>query len=133
MCSGDPYTTLGNTFRTICYLRYYTRSAGPCSCFAAGDDGVVLTDDTSVHGHILSQTSRTPDGVSPLGQIVKEATLSELQGIEFCSKWFYKVSGKLYATRNLVKVLATKQYYSRKNAHLLNNPHLHRLAILQGL
>lgn len=40
---------------------------------------------------------------------------------------------EIILTRDPRKILATKQFYNKKNAHILNNPHLHRLAILQGL
>lgn len=40
---------------------------------------------------------------------------------------------RLKITRDFSKLLATKQYYSKRNAALLGNPSLHRKAILQGL
>jgi len=44
LCSGDPYTTLTNTLRTLCYMAYYTRHLDiPKFPFAAGDDGVVMS------------------------------------------------------------------------------------------
>lgn len=54
-------------------------------------------------------------------------------GIEFCSRWFFQTHCGLVATRDFNKLLNTKQYYNRSNAHILNDPTLHRLAILQGL
>lgn len=47
MASGDPYTTLGNTLRSILYTRYYLRSMpnGSWDCLVAGDDVVIFTND----------------------------------------------------------------------------------------
>lgn len=38
----------------------------------------------------------------------------------------------LKATRDVSKLLLTKQYYNRSNAHILKDPMLHRTAILEG-
>lgn len=134
MCSGDPYTTLGNTFRQLLYSMYYTRFLTRVDHNAAGDDSnMPCHNPAEVRQAVLQNTSRDNLTPSPLGQIVKSVDYGPLETAEFCSKWFFLVQGKLVATRDLRKVLATKQFYSRKNQHLLRNPHLHRLAILQGL
>jgi len=132
MVSGDPFTTLTNTFRTILY-HTYIHQGHDVDVAAAGDDGVgfpTASDADAAIQRILAQTSRTNDVPSPLGQIVKQAKLSSITEIDFCSKWFYMEGGVLYATRDLTKLLATRHYYTRRNAHLLCNPALYRYAIL---
>lgn len=43
MASGDPYTTLTNTLRSIVYVHYYLRNLDvDYKVIAAGDDVVVL-------------------------------------------------------------------------------------------
>lgn len=69
---------------------------------------------------------------SPLGQIVKDYTAGPLRNLEFCSKWFFETSQGLVATRDVRKLLLTKQYYNKKNATIYGNPYLHRLAIYEG-
>jgi len=69
-----------------------------------------------------------------LGQCVPEITIGEVQDVDFCSKWSLSNGGmsEWVLIRDPKKLLLTKQFYSKKNAQLLNNPYLHRLAIYQG-
>lgn len=97
MVSGDPFTTLTNTFRTILY-HTYIHQGHDVPIAAAGDDGVgfpTAADADAALDRILTNTSRTNDAASPLGQIVKQAKLSNITEIDFCSKWFYMENGKL--------------------------------------
>jgi len=56
-----------------------------------------------------------------------------LHTLEFCSKTFYTVNNTLQCTRDFRKILATRQFFSKKNAHILRDPAIHRMAILLGL
>lgn len=62
MASGDPYTTMMNTLRSLCYTHYYLeRSNLQYKVFAAGDDVVIFCrkqDAQTVAQLILNQTSR---------------------------------------------------------------------------
>jgi hypothetical protein len=137
--SGDPTaTTLGNTLRSICYAKYYLHRAGledvPTLC--AGDDCIIFPkkgQEIEYHHAILDATSRAKDRASSVGQCVTEAILSHYTDAEFCSKWFFSTGSDVILTRDYRKLLATKQYYSKKNAALLGNPALHRKAVLRGL
>lgn len=53
--------------------------------------------------------------------------------MEFCSKWFFYNGGVLQATRDYTKLLLTNNFYNKSNQHILNNPALHSMAILEGL
>lgn len=90
-----------------------------------------MKGDQSVN--ILANTSRNNHTNSPLGQIVKEVVVTkDILEFEFCSKWFYRTNHGLKITRNLDKLLTTKQSYNKQNAHILKNPVLHRIAIYEG-
>lgn len=142
--SGDPHTTLCNTFRSICYAYYYALdiSSEPWldkrwTLGVAGDDiasvfGLLTLANTYSHS-VLAKTSRTNTEPSALGQCVKEVVVGKLDDLEFCSKWFFLADGRLIATRDYIKTLTTKQYYTRANRHFLTNPALHRMAILEGV
>jgi len=137
MASGDPFTTLTNTFRSLLYYKYILRHKNNFFILAAGDDVMILPRDRkqglAIKTAVLSATSRTTDVPSPLGQVVKECKLSDLTEADFCSKWIFRVGTELVMTRDYAKVLTTKQFYTRKNAHLLSSPVVHRAAILAGV
>lgn len=38
----------------------------------------------------------------------------------------------MQSTRDVTKLLTTKQYYNKSNVLMYNNPHLHRVAIASG-
>jgi hypothetical protein len=71
MASGDPFTTLFNTFRTILYYKYALRDVYPApGMVAAGDDANIFPTDANAdkcRDLVLSHTSRTPNINSPLG------------------------------------------------------------------
>lgn len=126
------------------YVCYYLRrvSAKPwCDnrffITAAGDDVCVFSDDARLTDRIVNlirtNTSRDSSTPSSLGQVVKSISVTPLEGAEFCSKWFHIAGDKLILTRDYVKTLCTKQNYTRKNAHILRTPALHRHAILCGV
>jgi len=55
--------------------------------------------------------------------------------IEFCSKYSLTVDGTMETwgmTRDVKKLLMTKQLFTGSNLELLNWPWLHRQAILEG-
>lgn len=111
--SGDPHTTLGNTLRNLAYMRFYLRDfPHDFAPFAAGDDGVILCR-TKEHARrasefILLRTGRNPQSTSELGQVVKTVSHTPLDGVEFCSKWFFLTPQGLVLTRDYVKTLTTK-------------------------
>jgi len=51
----------------------------------------------------------------------------------FCSKWFFTSKGKLVITRDLLKALTQRQWYSRTNAEIMDNPDLHAFAVFQSV
>lgn len=102
----------------------------------SGDDVVIFVsrkDAKAAQAAVLAKTSRNHHTDSELGQIVKQANITELDEMAFCSKWFYVCNGKLQATRDYKKTLNTRQYYKRNNAMFFERPELHRLAILEAL
>lgn len=132
--SGDAFTTLFNTLREMCYLGYYTKGCDTQNS-AAGDDGVIKVGSNyrKVLSRVLQLTSRTDTEASALGQIVKEVESGGLESIVFCSKWFFSTTNGLVCTRDIEKLLTTKQYYNRQNRHILGDPALHRVAIFEGV
>jgi hypothetical protein len=82
---------------------------------------------------VLAGTSRDAETDSALGQIIKSVSVGEHRHADFCSKWFFETPQGLVATRDVSKLLLTKQYYNRSNALMYNDPFLHREAILYGV
>lgn len=111
MASGDPFTTLGNTFRSLIYCACYSEGFD-YEAAAAGDDGIIFTTRehaSQIRDQMLSLTARDRIGSSPLGQVIKEVVLTEdWNRVDFCSKWFYHVGDRLEASRDYRKLLATK-------------------------
>lgn len=66
MASGDPYTTIMNTWRSICYVSYYLRNETfKTSLLVAGDDVVVLCNEQDMKNIaqiIISKTARDING-----------------------------------------------------------------------
>lgn len=96
-------------------LRYYLRTLRygiDYNFIAAGDDVCVFPRNAAVAERIVSlirdQTSRDLTAPSSLGQVVKEVLLTDINSMEFCSKWFFTANGRLQATRDMVKLVATK-------------------------
>lgn len=133
--SGDPYTTLFNTLRSLMYYKYCVFETGvQAHVIAAGDDVVIFTNNPQpIAAEIRLQTSPDQDTDSPLGVVVKEIMVTDVVNMSFCSKWFFGTSQGLVATRDVDKLLRTKQYYNKSNANLIADPTLHRIAILQGV
>jgi hypothetical protein len=111
----------------------------PCNG-AAGDDvfnQVDARDADRIAAIILNLTSR--DALTPnigLGQVVKSIRVGAFYEMDFCSKWSFCPTGALKdwkLTRDVSKLLSTKNYYTGNNKHILENGYLHRQAILQGL
>lgn len=72
MASGDPFTTLGNTLRSLLYYKYATRNIVPKPfVMAAGDDVILLPQDfvsaESIRNAVLAHTSLDNATPSPLG------------------------------------------------------------------
>jgi len=113
MASGDPYTTLTNTLRSLAYAHFYlTGMTIPYYVLAAGDDVVYLTDSqehaANIRDAVLASTSRTPDQPSPLGQVVKDCTAGPLHTFDFCSKWAFATAEGMVLTRDFNKLFTTK-------------------------
>jgi hypothetical protein len=58
-------------------------------------------------------TSKDRDTPCPLGQCIKEYKITDIDEAEYCSKWFFECAGEVVVTRDYLKTLLTKQYYSR--------------------
>lgn len=73
MPSGDPFTTITNTLRSIAYYMYWTAqpTAKPHepAVLASGDDVIITGDYAEI---IEVRTARNDQGDSELGQIVKK-------------------------------------------------------------
>lgn len=56
-----------------------------------------------------------------------------LRDIDFCSKWSFgdSVTG-LNLTRDVNKVLNTRQFYGKQNGDIVSHPGLHAKAIYEG-
>jgi len=111
MASGDPFTTLGNTFRNLIYIAHYCGEVDARGA-AAGDDGVIFCPPGTgarVAARMRALTSVDKLSPSPTGQVLPAISVSrDWQDLEFCSKWFYHVGGRLSLTRDLRKLLTTK-------------------------
>jgi hypothetical protein len=140
---------MGNTWRAMLYCFYYLENAGHIDPWAqddlftivSGDDCVIFCDQNDTKNIVDSMrllTSPVKDyngHLYGLGQCLKESTVGPASDFSFCSKWFHSPSGcvsDLTYVRDVSKVLRTKQFFTGKNKHLLNNPHIHRDAIYQG-
>lgn len=53
--------------------------------------------------------------------------------IDFCSKWAYGNNMETFGlSRDVFKTLTTKQFYTKRNAEILQNPYIHAKAIYEG-
>ena len=69
-----------------------------------------------------------------LGQCVKTVLVTEWYEFDFCSKWTFGCNEQDFTTtRDIMKLLTTKLYYTKENADILSHPALHAKAILKGL
>jgi len=141
-------TTLGNTLRTLCYAWFYVKKAGISDepwkskelfAIASGDDCVIFVAPEHadlLYSTILELSARnTRSQCVGLGQCIKEIQIGKFYDIEFCSKWSDSPDGTLEnwsMCRSVKKLMTTKQYFTGKNKHILNDPWLHRKAILEG-
>lgn len=141
-------TTLGNTLRSLCYAYWYCTEAGITDTpwdsdkllvIAAGDDVVIWVQPQYMQllvDTILMHTTRdiTYQQVG-LGQCVKEVDFGDFWQVAFCSKWSLTIDGTIgtwIMIRDVSKILTRKQYFTGRNAHLLQHPRLHREAIYEG-
>lgn len=72
LCSGDPYTTLTNTFRSILYSKFYLRNipSHRYAIFAAGDDVTIFFNEPDldiIKTAIRNNTSQDHLQASSLG------------------------------------------------------------------
>jgi hypothetical protein len=159
--SGNPVrTTLGNTLRSVLYMYFYAQEAGVFNTdqwltsiqtigirrifvLASGDDTVVwgeAEDIRRIEDSIRQLTTgdKNHQGEHGLGQIVCDVFTSEWWENEFCSKWFFfpengSTLKEWKCTRDVNKLLSTKQMYIGDNLEMLSDPVLHAKAILAGV
>jgi len=141
--SGHPTaTTLGNTLRSICYVKFYQQlcslSDNDIRYFAAGDDVNIFVRrglEAKFYDQILAVTNRgNVANNGTLGQIIKEIRMSSWDDVDFCSKWSFSngTYDSFYFTRDCRKTLSTRLFYSGKLAQFLNSADLYVSALLEG-
>lgn len=79
-----------------------------------------------LHDVVRQHTTRNTDHQRVgLGQCVKEIRIGKFYEIDFCSKWSFCIDGTFdtwFVCRDVKKLLKTKQYFTGRNAYILNNP-----------
>lgn len=68
-----------------------------------------------------------------LGQILKTATRTSAHRATFCSKWIFSDGSNIHVTRDYLKTLTKRQYYTKQNADIVTHPSTHAAVMLQGL
>lgn len=147
--SGHPtLTTLGNTWRSLCYMWYYQQESGIhkpwqtnvwVTSFASGDDSVMIVHPHKVNElvdtlkKLTAKDKKTP-GIG-LGQCIDNHTIfvNDWRNFDFCSKWCFFDGKQWLITRDYSKTLWNKQAYVGENHWMQADPDRHIAAILGGL